>query len=203
MGTQKIDLFKMYKSEYFAPKDPTLLETGPARFLTIDGMGEPGGEEFTKRVGALYAVAFAIKMAKQDSGQDYVISKLEGLWWGVRGPGDFSTEPMSDWNWKLMIRTPDFVSEEDLDEAIAACQVKKKVLEVAKVTLENLHEGRCVQVLHVGPYSEAGKTIARMNELVKEKGLSFHGLHHEIYLSDPRRVPPDRLRTIFRMPVVE
>jgi hypothetical protein len=102
-----------------------------------------------------------------------------------------------------MIRTPDFVGEKDLQEAIAACQKKGQVLEVAKVRLETLHEGLCVQVLHVGPYSEEGETIARMNEFAKQRGLSFHGLHHEIYLSDPRRVSPDRLKTILRMPVVK
>jgi len=203
MATEKIDLFKIHKSEYVTPKEPELIETEPALFLTIDGMGEPGGEAFSKRVGALYSVAFAIRRAKKKAVQDYVVSKLEALWWGVRGPGDFATEPKSDWNWKLMIRTPDFVTQEDLKDAAAVCQKRGAALEVAKVRLETLHEGLCLQVLHRGPYSEEGRTIARMNAFAREKGLSFHGLHHEIYLSDPRRVSPDNLRTLLRMPVVE
>jgi hypothetical protein len=203
MANQKIDLFKLHKAEYVAPKEPVILDIKRALFLTIDGMGEPGGGEFTKRVGALYAVAYGIKMAKKRAGQDYTISKLEALWWGIRGPGDFSEEPMSDWNWKLMIRVPEFVTELDLKDAISDCLEKGKALEVAKVRLENIHEGLSVQVLHVGPYSKVSDTMARMSEFVKRKGLSFHGLHHEIYLSDPRRMSPDRLRTILRMPVVE
>jgi len=203
MTSRKIDLFKIHRAEYVAPKEPVIIETERALFLAIDGMGEPGGDEFTKRVGALYAVAYSIKMAKKSAGKDYLVSKLEALWWGVRGPGDFSQEPMSDWNWKLMIRVPEFVSEQDLKDAILACQEKGKALEVAKVRLETFHEGLSAQVLHVGPYSKVGDTMARMSEFVKQKGFSFHGLHHEIYLSDPRRVSPDRLKTILRMPVVE
>jgi hypothetical protein len=203
MGIQKLDLFKLHRAEYVAPKEPTLVQTEPAWFLTIDGMGEPGGEAFTTRAGALFAVAYAVKMAKKQIGQDYVVAKLEALWWGVSGPGDFFAEPKSDWNWKLMIRTPDFVTEEDLCEAVAMCQKRKKALEVAKVGLETIDEGLCVQILHVGPYTEEGESVLKMNRFVQAKGLSFHGLHHEIYLSDPSRVPPERLRTILRMPVIQ
>lgn len=202
MANHRTDLLKLHRAEYITPKEPALVETGPAIYLSIDGMGEPGGEVFTKRVKALYAVAFTVKMSKKVAGQDYVISKLEALWWGVKGPGDFSTEPMSDWNWKLMIRTPVFVSAVDVQEGIAACQKKKRVPEVAKVRLETIQEGLCVQVLHVGPYSKVGETVTKMNSFAEEKGLSFHGLHHEIYISDPRRVPPERLKTILRMPVL-
>lgn len=203
MAKQKIDLFRIHKAEYVAPRKPTLVEIKPALFLTIDGMGEPGGEEFRKRLGALYSIAFTVKMSKKKIGQDYLVSKLEALWWGLRGPGDFSAEPMSDWNWKLMIRTPEFVTESDLRGAIAVCLEKEKVVEVAKVRLEKFSEGLCLQVLHVGRYSEVGETVARMNMFAEEEGLFFHGLHHEIYLSDPRRVSPEKLKTILRMPVAD
>ena len=203
MRTRKIDLHKIHKLEYITPKDPVLVETSPGSYLSIDGMGEPGGEEFTRRLGALYAVAHTMKMSKKNTGEDYVVSKLEALWWGVTGPGDFSAEPKSDWSWKLMIRTPEFVTDNDLQDAIYVCQKKGKTPEIAKVRLEAIHEGLCVQILHEGPYTEENRTIARMNDFVEKKGLYFHGLHHEIYLSDPNRVPPERLRTILRMPVVE
>jgi hypothetical protein len=204
MAQEKVDLLRVHSSEYLKPKDPVLVDIKPANYLTIDGMGEPGGDQFTRRLGALYGVAYTLKMTKKRAGLDYVVSKLEALWWGVGGPGDFSSEPMSDWNWKLMIRTPDFVTQAEVEEAIAACLDKKgRVPELGKVRLDRIDEGTCVQLLHVGPYSDEERSIRRMNEFVKERGLSFHGLHHEIYLSDPRRVPPERLKTILRMPVVK
>jgi hypothetical protein len=204
MGQEKVDLFKVHSSEYVKPKDPVLVETQPANYLAIDGMGEPGGDQFSRRVGALYAVAYTLKMTKKKAGQDYVVAKLQAQYWGVGGPGDFSSEPMSEWNWKLMIRTPDFVTEADVADAKASCLAKKSdVPEIGKVNLVQINEGTCVQLLHIGPYSDEERSIKRMNEFAKEKGLSFHGLHHEIYLSDPRRVPPERLKTILRMPVVD
>lgn len=201
MKLEKIDLFKMHQDEFAAPLEPLLVETRPTLYLTIEGMGEPGGEAFQKRLQALYSVAHSLKRTKKGEGQDYVICKLEGLWWGVQGPGDFSGEPPSDWNWRLMIRTPDFVGEEDLKRAVDTLVAKGKPLEVAKVRLQTLDEGTCVQMLHIGSYSAEQESIEKMNRFIQEKGLSFHGLHHEIYLSDPRRVPEGQLRTILRMPV--
>jgi hypothetical protein len=201
MGNEKVDLFKLHEKEYVAAKNPVLVEIPPARYLSIEGMGEPGGEQFTQRLNALYKVAYSIKMAKKNAGSDYVVCKLEALWWGISGPGDFSAEPASDWNWRLLIRVPDFVAETDLQDAVTAAVRKRASPEVHKVKLRELEEGLCVQVLHVGAYSREKESIEKMNELVKEKGLSFHGLHHEIYLSDPRRVSPEQLKTILRMPV--
>jgi hypothetical protein len=105
------------------------------------------------------------------------------------------------WNWKLLIRVPEFISEKDLKSAVDSLLKKGKDKRVSSVKLEALNEGSCVQVLHVGPYDQEAKTISKMRELAEGKGFAFEGRHHEIYLSDPRRVAPERLRTILRQPV--
>ncbi len=199
--TEKLDLHKKHKSEYVTPKKPALVNVKPAFYLAITGRGEPGGDVFQAKIGGLYAVAFTMKMAKKAAGRDYKVCHLEGLWWTKRKTDDFATEPKSQWNWKLLIRVPDFIRQEDLDEAVAALKKKGKGKEVTQVRLEAIDEGRCVQMLHVGPYDSEGETVARMLAFAREKGLSCRGPHHEIYLSDPRRIPPERLRTILRHPI--
>jgi hypothetical protein len=201
MARQKPDLYKLHAEEYVTPKTPKLVKTKPAKYLAIQGKGAPGGEEFQKMLGALYGVAFTIKMAQKSAGKDYAVCKLEGLWRGSRMKGNFSGEPPEQRNWKFIIRTPDFILDKHIKDAIAAQQQEGKGPEVARVILETIDEGQCVQMLHVGPYAEERKTISTMKDFAKEKGLKFHGLHHEIYLSDTRRVPAQRLKTILRMPV--
>jgi hypothetical protein len=201
MEQEKVDLFELHKEEYRATGEPRVVETGPARYLVIEGIGEPAGEQFTARIEALFSVAYGIKMAKKKEGRDYKVAKLEGLWWGSRGPGDFSLQPKDEWNWKLIIRTPEFVSEDDLESIVANLLEKGKGHDIKRVKLETIDEGLCVQILHIGPYAEERASIEKLNRFAQEQGLSFHGLHHEIYLSDFRRVPPERLKTILRMPV--
>lgn len=197
----KLDLYVLHRDEYIAPKTPKLVRIKPTKYLTITGKGKPGGELFTAKLGALYNVAFTIKMAQKFSGGDYKVCKLEGLWWGNKNNPDFSGEPKSMWNWKLLIRTPDFIGAQHLKTAIASLREKGKSAEVGEVQLEKLREGLCVQMLHIGPYDEERKTITLMLAFGREAGKSFHGRHHEIYLSDPRRVAPQKLKTILRMPV--
>lgn len=199
---EKIDLYKLHKAEYAAAKKPALVDIKPASYLGIIGQGEPGGTAFTEKIGALYGVAFTIKMTRKFAGQgDYAVSNLEGLWWAGECGGDFARTPKEQWNWKLLIRTPEFVGKEDLAKAVAALVKKGRGAHAEEVTVETLKEGQCVQMLHVGPYDKAGETIAIMQKFVEEKGLEFHGRHHEIYLSDPRRVAPEKLKTILREPV--
>ena len=178
-----------------------MTRTTPGKHLTITGRGEPGAEVFQAKLGALCAVAFTIKMAKKQEGQDYKVCGLEALWWGGSGETAVLPENKVDWNWKLIIRTPGFVTKRDLTLAVAALLEKGKGPLVREVMLETIREGLCVQMLHVGPYRLESETIAKMMEFVEEQGLRVNGVHHEIYISDPRRVPEERLRTILRYPV--
>ena len=193
MAPAKLDLYREHRDEYVAPRDPALVDVAPARYLAIVGRGKPGGAEFANAVGALYTVSFTIKMASKAAGSDYAVSKLEGLWW--------KEGSAVEWTWQLMIRVPEFITRTHLADAVKKLLDREKDEIVTRVTLETLDEGKCVQVLHIGPYTAEQPTIAKMRAFAKQQGLSFKGRHHEIYLSDPRRVEADKLRTILRQPV--
>ncbi len=194
----KIDLFKSLKSEYAAKPVPALIETTPGHYLSITGDGMPGGDSFSDRVGALYAVAYTTKMRyKRDHDVDYTVAKLECRWHGLPE----TREATEGWHWQLLIRVPEFVTAAHRDEAVAALLAKKKPPTVNDVALESLHEGRCVQMLHVGPYEDEPASFAIMTEFAEAEGLAVTGAPHEIYISDPRRVEPARLKTILRQPV--
>lgn len=199
MTAEKLDVYREHKADYASPKKPTLLEISPAKYLTIDGQGRPGGEAFQDAIGALYAGAFTMKMASKSEGRDYTVCKLEALWWcdGV----SFEEASPDQMRYKLMIRTPDFVTGSDLKATQRILSEKGKTERGGDLKLETLKEGKCVQVLHVGPYEREGETVALLGEFASAHGLAFHGTHHEIYLSDPRRVEPERLKTIVRHPV--
>ena len=196
--TEKLDLFKLHKEEYAAPKKPKLVQTQPGLYLAIEGLGEPGGELFSQHTEALYTLAYTIKFTQKAAGRDFKVSTLEGLWWGW-DPDDVTKEV----NWKLLVRVPDFVTEADRTAAEAAVLEKGKTTVVKQVRLEMLDEGLCVQMLHVGRYEDEPTTIAAMMVLVGAEGKQVAGHLHEIYLSDPKRVPPERWRTILRYPVEE
>jgi len=198
---QKFDTYKEFAADYATPKEPILLRLKPARYLAVEGRGEPGRKEFQTAIGALYNVAFTVKMARKFAGRDYTVSKLEGLWWADEPEREFLETPRQEWNWKRMIRTPAFITEREVASAKEKLRAKGKPSEINGVKLESLKEGQCVQVLHVGPYETEPATIARMQEVAAARDLAFHGVHHEIYLSDPRRVASAKLRTILRRPV--
>jgi hypothetical protein len=196
-----LDLYAAHRAEYVTPKTPVLVRVGPARYLGITGRGAPGGDAFTEAIGALYGVTFTVKMARKFAGTLYTVSKLEGLWWGDRD-GDFMDEPRERWNWQLLIRTPEFVTSSEVKDAAATLTDRGKSARVQDVALLTLDEGLCVQMLHVGPYIGEGRTLEEMHRMASAEGRRVHGRHHEIYLSDPRRVAPERLRTILRLPVI-
>ncbi len=199
---EKIDLFKqLKKTEYAQPKKPTIVDVAEGQYLSIAGSGRPGGDEFSMKVGALYAIAYTVKMTRKFDGlQDYVVGKLEAMWWTDSGP-DLTDVPQEEWNWKVMIRTPEIVKDAEVGQAAKTLLDKGKDSEVGEVKLESLAEGTCVQMLHVGPYDQEGETVSKMAAFAAEQGYELHGRHHEIYLSDPRRVPPEKLKTILRVPV--
>ena len=200
-ASEKIDLYQLHKTEYVKPKKPVLVQTRPAQYLAISGQGAPGGERFTACIGALYGVAFTIKMTRKFAGkQDYAVCKLEGQWWSEPAQDLAKLRP-DQWCWKLLMRTPDFIGEEDLRQAVVVLLKRGKGEDVRLVGLEALAEGPCVQMLHVGAYDRECETIAVMKAFAEKQQLQFSGKHHEIYLSDPRRVPPARLKTILRQPV--
>ena len=177
------------------------MEVKPASYLAISGQGAPSGEVFTASIGALYGMAFTIKMTRKFAGlQDYAVCKLEGLWWS-ESAANFAKLPKDQWLWKLLIRTPDFIKDDDLRQSVAVLLKRGKGEDVKRVRLESLAERLCVQMLHVGPYDRECETIAVMRAFAEKQQLGFAGKHHEIYLSDPRRVPPERLKTIVRQPV--
>jgi hypothetical protein len=195
----KIDLYKTHRNEYVGSRKPVLIPTRPAQYLAIRGQGAPGGAGFSDCIGALYAMAFTIKMTRKFAGgQDYAVCKLECQW---LFDGDPAGTPKDQWRWNLLIRTPDFVTEADRAQAAATLLKRGKPREVEEVKLETIDEGLCVQMLHVGPYEREKESVDLMRNLAQSKGLRFAGWHHEIYLSDPRRVAPERLKTILRQPV--
>jgi hypothetical protein len=199
---EKVDLYKENKKEYAATQKPALVEIGPAVYLSISGKGAPGDTAFVNAVGALYGVAFTVKMTRKFAGKrDYAVGKLEALWPNLNC--DTVMQDKQQWEWQLLIRTPKFVSQKDVDQAIATLLKRGKGEDVRRVELRSLTEGTCVQALHVGPYEDESKTVATMKELAEKRGLRLAGPHHEIYLSDPRRVEAARLKTILREPVAK
>lgn len=197
---QKVDLFREHRDEYVMATTPTEVRVGPGRYLTVSGTGGPQGAEFQGKLGALYGCAYTIKFTqKRTRGRDFKVGVLEGLWWFGKSGAFAAGKAARDWRWKLLIRVPEFVTPRDLHAALETIKEKRGTAE--KVALETIREGRSVQMLHVGAYRDEPRTVAAMDELVRAKGLHYRGAHHEIYLSDPRRVPPERLRTILRHPV--
>jgi hypothetical protein len=199
--SEKVDLFKLHKDEYAATRKPRLVDVKKAVYLSVEGQGAPGGPVFTAKIQALYSIAYTVKMTRKFGGkQDYGVGKLECVWL-MEGKESFDKLPPDQWRWKLLIRTPEFVKPAEIAKAAAVLLEKGKLPEVKEVKLEPLAEGLCVQMLHVGPYDKEPETVRVMQAFAESKGLALHGRHHEIYISDPRRIPPERLKTILRHPL--
>jgi hypothetical protein len=197
----KLDFVKQDKALY-RPKDAPGLVTVPEfTFLAVDGRGDPNTSlEYAAAVSALYTAAYTFKFAvKKASGVDYGVLPLEGLWWSDR-PVDFSGGDKRDWQWTMMIRQPVSVTEEQI--AAARDKARAKAGEPADLLrLMVFEEGASAQVMHRGPFATEAATIARLHEYIAASGLRPRGKHHEIYLSDPNRTQPERMRTVIRQPV--
>ena len=200
--TTKLDLTKEYKAYYTAKTSPEAVEFGEIPFLTIEGKGEPGGKEFTSKVEALYPLAYGVKNICKKQGKDFGVPKLEGLWW-VESDRPALEVPREEWRWKLLIRMPDFVTLEMVEKAKEEVFKKKGIELIKEIKFEKMKEGKCVQILHIGPYSTEPESLAKMEKLMEEENIVRNGLHHEIYLSDLRRVPKEKWKTILRQPVKE
>lgn len=196
----KLDLVKTYKTYYKAGPAPQLAEFEKVKYIAIQGKGEPAGKEYVQKLEALYPVAYGIKKNCKAKGKDFGVPKLEAFWW-VEGMKDGRQVPRSEWCWKLLIRMPDFATKEMLKAAQAEV-VKKKKSDLAN-TIEWFEKpkGRFAHVMHVGPYTEEAPTIDSLHSFIETKGLKIEGLHHEIYLSDPRKVKPKDLKTLIRYEV--
>jgi hypothetical protein len=208
----KIDFKKTDRACYSGkPGRIDLVEVPDWPFLMIDGSGDPNtAPAYGERVAALYVLSYALKFqSKADHGRDYAVGPLEGLWW-ADDMTDFITGRRDRWTWTMMIRQPDWLSPDEVEVARAraiAKQARQKDARASAADLSTIRfaryaEGLSVQVLHLGPYSTEGPVIARMHDVfMPENGLAPSGHHHEIYLSDPRKVAADKLKTIIRQPV--
>jgi hypothetical protein len=196
----KLDLTKEYQSYYKAGKKPEIVEFGMANYLTIEGKGEPAGELFVSKVEALYPLAYGIKKICKEQDSDFGVPKLEGLWW-VAGNTPALKIPRSEWHWKLLIRMPEFVTKEMMLSVQPIVATKKKNDLIQEISFESITEDKCVQIMHVGPYATEPDTINKLLNFVKDNGLTVNGLHHEIYISDPRKTVPEKMKTLIRYPV--
>ena len=200
--SDKIDLKKTLKHLY-NPTDKvvTVVDVPPMNYLLIDGRGDPNTtEEYAAAVSALFGVAYGLKFhLKRTAGVDYVVMPLEGLWW-AEDMSQFSVERKSDWLWTMMILQPEVVTGEMFAQVLAELTKKKKLAELAGVRLESYHEGPSVQIMHHGPYSAEGPTVAKLHAFIAENGYALRGKHHEVYLSDPRKSAPEKMRTVIRQP---
>lgn len=206
------DFKKEYKEFYLPKSRPSIVTVSAMNFVAVRGQGDPNVEdgEYRRAINVLYGVAFTIKMSKKGSHRidgyfDYVVPPLEGFWWqdGVAGV-DYAHK--EDFKWISAIRLPDFVTKADLDWAVEEATRKKKA-DYSKAEFLTYDEGLCVQCMHVGPYDDEPGTVASMHEYMDSQGYSLditdRRLHHEIYLSDARRVAPEKLRTVIRHPIKE
>lgn len=201
---EAIDFKKTFKS-YYSPKpgQPELLTIPKLHFLMVDGQGDPNtSETFQNAISALYGVAYGLKFSRKKAGlqPDFSIAPLEGLWWTKSGKA-FSVGKKQDWQWTVMLWMPNFISAKDVQNQVKVLQAKKPNPALALLRLGDFSEGISVQIMHIGPYSEERPNIELMNHYAELHGYTQSGKHHEIYLGDPRRSAPDKLRTILRHPI--
>ena len=203
MPATKIDLTREFKEFYTARRAPTLVDVPAFPLLKIDGHGDPNvSAQYVQAIESLYSVSYTLKFALKRGPQqlDYRVMPLEGLWW-VPDMTQFSIAHKSDWDWTMMIRQPDEVDEDLLGEAVQTASARKDLPALPLLRLERFTEGPAAQVMHIGPYAAEGPTIQRLHTFIAEQGYERAGKHHEIYLGDPRRAAPEKLKTIVRQPV--
>jgi hypothetical protein len=205
---EKLDLTRKYKTYYKAGTKPEVVEIEEAQFLSITGKGDPSAPEFVDKIQALYATAYTLKFMFKAKGRDFGVAKLEGLWWfdetkykSVSISEAPKKIPRSEWEYRLLIRLPDYVTDQAVKTSVKAV-IEKNQLQLANdVRFFKMTEGKAVQMLHIGPFDREPESLEKMNEFMRANTFEKNGLHHEIYLSDFRKTPPGKLKTILREPV--
>ena len=199
----KLDLKNDLKTLYSASaKAVQVIDVPPMNFLKIDGSGDPNtAQEYKDAVSALYSTAYTLKFAlKKSAGIDYPVMALEGLWW-VEDLSQLSMEDKSNWMWTMMIMQPEAVTKAAFEQAVADVRKKKDPPLLDRVRLESFHEGLSAQILHIGPYAAEPPTIARLYAFMEANRYVHNGRHHEVYLGNPQRTAPEKLKTIIRQPI--
>jgi hypothetical protein len=201
---EKLDLKKQWKPLYDAKAGVlAAVDVPPLMYLMVDGKGDPNtAESYAEAVEALYSLSYTLKFSLKKSPRalDYGVMPLEGLWW-ADDPRVFHEADKSAWKWTAMIVQPQFIAQSEVDAAFAEARRKKNPAALDRVRFETFTEGASAQVLHIGPFSAEGPLIQRMHDFIHAAGKELHGKHHEIYLSDPRRTAPEKLKTILRQPM--
>lgn len=201
----KVDYKKQLSVFYLAKAgQPVVVEVPKMNFIMVDGKGDPNtSQEYIDAIQTLYPVAYTIKFtSKNQYGKDFGVMPLEGLWW-TKNMADFNPEDKSNWLWTAMIMQPDIVSEELFKLSVESVRDKKHPASIDKIRFESYDEGRAAQVMYIGPYSEEGPTIVSLHKFITDQGGTLDSTnkhHHEIYLGDPRRTDPSKLKTIIRQP---
>jgi hypothetical protein len=199
----KLDLKKEYR-EFYNPsaKECAVVDVPELLFLMIDGSGDPNTSvAYREALEALYAVSYTLKfLSKQTLDIDYVVMALEGLWW-TEDMADFSEDDKSAWDWTSMMMQPAHLTATHVAAATQQVREKKNPPALDRIRFEPFREGLSVQIMHIGPYAEEAPTIARLHQFAADSGYRLRGKHHEVYLGDPRRTAPEKLRTVIRQPV--
>lgn len=200
----KVDLKRTIPSYTASRGAFEVVEVPPLRYLMVDGHGDPNASaQYTDAVAALFGTAYRLKfLSKIELGRDYVVMPLEGLWWSDDMATFTTSRDKSRWSWTMMILVPEWIEEVHAERARRAAAEKGDSAALGSLRLGDLAEGTCVQTLHVGSYDDEAPVLADMHErFIPAHGLRMTGRHHEIYLTDPRRSAPERLRTVLRQPV--
>lgn len=199
----KVDLKRDLKHLYYAGKEHAIVDVPSMNFLMVDGAGDPNtASAYQDAVQTLYAVAYTLKFAvKKQQAVDYGVMPLEGLWWTSDSGYDPLAQSRDNWRWTMMIMQPEWVNAEMVGQVIEDVRGKKNPPAIGLVRFEPYAEGLAAQVLYTGPYANEYPTIEGLHHFFQEQGYQHNGKHHEIYLSDPNRTAPQKLKTILRQPV--
>lgn len=201
---EKVDFKKEFDYLYKpSSKEFSVVAVPPLKYLMVDGEGDPNtSADYAAAIEALYSVSYTLKfMSKNELGQDYVVPPLESLWW-ADDMSAYAKGHKESWKWTAMIMVPVWITKAMVKVAVRKVEEKKENAKLSELRQETLKEGRSVQILHIGPYDKEAPMLKKMhNEFMPANGLTFNGKHHEIYLSDPRKVTAEKLRTVVRQPV--